>query len=1294
MFSHQESLAERIDRVSARLRSIRFWWSLAIIAGLAAAGLLLLERLQPSAVWTRRELIGVVLVGVMAATLIAMLVARFSYRNRRKLALRIEQRFPSLNQRLLTALSIPQPAVGQPLGYLQQEVIRDAYRHSQTHAWTQVVSPWQAISSRLLGIIAIAALAMMAIQAKSPADPYLSSLTIPQRDLDQAVVEPGDAEVERGTSLVISAKFLLLSGTDKERLPQNVTLHIHPQNPAVSTSDAPVAPSDETLPMRKNLDDPIYSAFLPSISSDFTYSVSTPQWQSDRYQLKTFEYPALVKATALLSYPEYTKLPEKRIEDTLKVSAIEGTRLQWDLQLNKQVARIQVIDSEGELLTASKIDSTETPESYQFAVTLSKSTKWQIELIDTQGRKNREPITLSATALPNKAPMLKMTSGGDLVASPIEEVTLTATARDDFQVIRAGIGYSLAGGDMVEQELVMPETDATDPSLNYLLELESLQAEADNLVAYYFWAEDFAADGSVRRTQSDLFFIEVRPFDEIFREGEGQPGGQSQAQSQGQQPSSAEQSEELIELQKQIIAATWKVKREQAFKSDKAKLVEDIDVIKDSQLQALELAGEMSGELADAKSVQLGQKLETQIQSAIAELRESSARAEVDTLSKALASEQAAYQTLLQLRAHEFQVSRSQQQQSSSSSSRSESNRQRQQQIDALELENDENRYETQSQAQEAPDQEAQREQRQILSRLQELAKRQEDINEQLKQLQSALEQAQTEAEKEEVRRQLKRLRDQQQEMLRESDEVAERMQSAENREQMQTESEKLEEARERLRQSSEALAQENSSQALAAGTRAERELNELSEEFRKRASGQFNETMRELRQQGRELEQSQQKLSERLSQLNQNENSAGLRTSVDREQLAEKLTEERQRTEKLMENVQSTVQDAEESEPLLAQSLYEVFQESKRSRLDQQLEETAELLEHGFDAQAQAQQQQSLESTTKIREGLDRAAESILGDETKALESALSTLDQLQRSLDQEMQAARGEGESPQGEPSSQSGQPSGQPQGQSGQQGERGQEESGMSESQSGEGNGQPSEESSEPAGQSSGGSPENGQPNSQQPNESQLRDESQQPDGQQGQQGEGQRGEGQQGQPGESTNSTMNQSQPGQGRSSGEPSQNQEPSPGENQGQGAGLRSGSEPTQNSQGGRMAGGAVNEAIQSPMTGEGFREWSDAMRDVEEMVGEPDLRSEAATIRDRARQMRVESRRHSQPPKWTEVEKMVAEPLRELRMKVNEELMRRAADRTDPVPIDRDPVPDQFSDAVKRYYERLGSGR
>ena len=54
----------------------------------------------------------------------------------------------------------------------------------------------------------------------------------------------------------------------------------------------------------------------------------------------------------------------------------------------------------------------------------------------------------------------------------------------------------------------------------------------------------------------------------------------------------------------------------------------------------------------------------------------------------------------------------------------------------------------------------------------------------------------------------------------------------------------------------------------------------------------------------------------------------------------------------------------------------------------------------------------------------------------------------------------------------------------------------------------------------------------------------------------------------------------------------------------------------------------------------------------------------------------------------------MVANPLQELRQAVADELLRRTAKRNEVVPIDRDPVPDQFSEQVRRYYERLGSGR
>ena len=96
----------------------------------------------------------------------------------------------------------------------------------------------------------------------------------------------------------------------------------------------------------------------------------------------------------------------------------------------------------------------------------------------------------------------------------------------------------------------------------------------------------------------------------------------------------------------------------------------------------------------------------------------------------------------------------------------------------------------------------------------------------------------------------------------------------------------------------------------------------------------------------------------------------------------------------------------------------------------------------------------------------------------------------------------------------------------------------------------------------------------------------------------------------------------------------------------------------------------------------------------MEEMVDSAELRSEAARIRDRARDVRLEFRRNSKEPQWDLVEKMIAEPLRELKRNVSEELLRRSAEKNAPVLIDRDPVPVEYTDAVQKYYESLGSGR
>ena len=110
-------------------------------------------------------------------------------------------------------------------------------------------------------------------------------------------------------------------------------------------------------------------------------------------------------------------------------------------------------------------------------------------------------------------------------------------------------------------------------------------------------------------------------------------------------------------------------------------------------------------------------------------------------------------------------------------------------------------------------------------------------------------------------------------------------------------------------------------------------------------------------------------------------------------------------------------------------------------------------------------------------------------------------------------------------------------------------------------------------------------------------------------------------------------------------------------------------------------------------MTGDGFRQWSNRMRDVEEMLEDPKLRAKAAAIRDRGRAMRVEFKRHARKPNWDVVRGKLLKPLLELQNHISEEIANRESKRS-LAPIDRDPVPLRFDDLVRRYYERLAADK
>ena len=1260
-------------------------------------------------------------VGVAVATGIA--IKQFEAApDYRAIAQKIEDAHPDLKGVLLTA--VQQTIVtGVEPGYLQQRVMQQALVHGQERDWGSTVPRARMAWSQAAHLAALVcfALALGNIRMGSPAKK--GSAEPAWVSTDGVGVMPGDTSIEKGESLVVMARF-------SKALPPTVGLVVHETNAA-----------SRTIPLVKSLADPVFGGSVAEVSADLTYHLEYRGEKTREFKVSVFEHPRLLRADADLTYPEYTKLAPKHTEDTRRVSAVEGSKLTFTLQLNKPVASAKLIARDGKKTAVALTVTPGKPVATLANFELVKAQSYDLQLIDADGRANKIAAPFVIDVQPNRRPELRLAlPRGDVRPSALEEVAFEGTVFDDFGAPAYGISYTIAGTEPKFIELGTNTGAKEKRTFSYVLKLEDIGAKPDDLISWHAWADDIGPDGKIRRTSSDLFFAEVRPFDEIFRESQGmesddQPPG-------GKQGGQGNQTRKLVELQKQIISATWRLQRD----GPSPKYGEDAKVVADSQSQALEQAEAAMEEAKSPRAQAAWTTATTEMKKAIAELNKASKTPA--PLAQALPAEQAAYQALLKLQARETNVTRRNRGQGGGGGG------QNQRQIDQLDLTQSENRYETQRQAQ-APQTAERKEQLQVMNRLQELARRQQDLNERMKELQASLQEAKTEQEREDIKRRLKRLQEEQQQMLADVDEVRQRMDKPENQSRMAEEKQQLDQTREDIQRAADAAAQGSVPQALAAGTRAQRQLQQLREDIRKRNSSEFADDLREMRQQARDLARDQEKISQQLEQASGNQSKKSLGDSGNRQELLDQIEQQKQRMNKFTERAQEISQQSETAEPLLSHQLEDsvrkltqadanTVKETKQELLrggmltrdlmdrmqkmadrddgGKTLDLARDMLKEGYLPQAGAAGQRAREQTEEFRKGVERAAESVLGDDAEQLKLAQSELDALTDQLTREIAQSENPAQSGAGQPGEKpaAGQSQPQPGTEPGErvagdpgQGDDPSQKPGADGQQPGQKAGKRPRDTASakgPQGQRGGQPGQNGQP------------------GQSGQPGEnGQPGEkgqsGEKGQPGKT---------PGQSGASGV-AQAGSPGgqPGDNPGAAEGAAGAGENAPN-QANRLAGGARNQARGGnggnvggfnlddilngtfndagdqrvgaggqiggmyrggPFIGGNFAPWNERLRDVEQLLDSPDLRNAIATARERARLLRRDMVQDRKKPDWAVVKLQILNPLVEVRARVAEELSRHDS-KESLAPIDRDPVPARFAESVRRYYEELGKDK
>jgi hypothetical protein len=1188
----EKALRERLEPIVTRrrrlylARRLSIYWFVLGVAGLAVLG---------SARYSSAAVIALSAAAI-AATILAVCRSRRLEPDYKALARRIEQQHPDLKALLRAAIEQEPLGPDGQYGYLQEKVIGEALAHARQHDWLQSIPTKKLVLAGIGRFAALVFLAAVISQILPLAFPSLPIRSVVPTHKDYEIsVTPGDTTVEAGAPVVILARFA-------GRVPPEATL-------LVSESGAEEVP----IALTRNLDDPVFGGIIEQVKSDLLYRIEYAGRRTRDYKISAYELPSLRTIDANIVYPSYTKLPDKVIKDTRRVNVVEGSKVTLRLTLNKPVATARFVAKDQPDLDLN-VDQ-EYPNIYTGSIIATSNQRYELRLADAQGHTNKMPPGFVINVHKNMPADVKpVFPNRDVAASPLEELTLKAEVSDDFGLTACGLGYTLAGIESKTVTLALPAEPNTQPHITYILALEELNARPDQLLTYYFWADDVGPDGKTRRTSSDIYFAEVRHFEEIFRESQSFQGQQDENQSQTEQQDGPQQqdrqAEQLVRLQKQIITATWNIKQraEQSGALDQDK--DDLDVVRQSQADALEKARSALGQAEDPPAIEALQGATEHMGTSLTHLTRATESASTEELAPALGAEQSAYQELLKLREREHRVAQAQ---SSNRDSRASSAR-FERQLQQLELTERQNRYEAERLARQQQ-QEAQREDLAVLNRLSDLARRQNQMSEKLREAEASLRQARDDQERQEALRELRRLREQQLEALRDVDELQQRMEQPATRSRMAEARRRLGESRSRIRQSAQELEQGMISRAITSATRAQRELEQTRDQFRRDTSSQFAEQMRDMRQRARELDERQQEIADEITEQTDSRQRRLADSNVANE-LAERIDRQREGIRELTDSIRDVSEQAETSEPLLSRRLYDTLRTASTENLDRALEATGQLLRRSFLPQARDIERRAAEGIEQLRQGVEQAAESVLGDEAEALRLARSQLDELLRQVSDEVARAAGEARFD------------------------------------------DPNEQATADPNQARLAAAEAARPG--------------QPSGRRSQ-------------------------QPQQGRlTAGGPQDGNAPADSalRSARRAGGARTARSTAEGPDDPTGWGGAPGQwddfGRRGPLTGDDFTQWSDRLGEVQEMLTDPDLRTELAVVRDRARAVRAEFKRHGKEPQWDMVNQTIAKPLTELYKRISDKLALLDSDKA-MVPIDRDPVPSRFAELVRDYFENLG---
>src|ERR1035437_8614740 len=385
-------------------------------------------------------------------------------------------------------------------------------------------------------------------------------------------VKPGNATVARGGDQLVTAA---LRGFNADRVDLLV-------RPADSTGWTRVTMSGDSAGR--------YNYRLFDLAKVTEYAVEASGVRSAVYRLDIADLAFVKRLDLEYRYPAYTQLPVHRVDSAGDIAALKGTMVRVRVTPTRPTAGGRVIVQGGDTLQLAR-----TADGALIAMLrVEREGFYKVELQGPDGRMVTGSLDYTIDALPDRPPTVSFVKPGrDVKVLSVDEVFVEARATDDYGVAKLELVYSVNGA--VEKSVPLYSTAekiARDISAGHTFMLENEHLVPGDVVSYYARATDDNAVSGPQTATSDIYFLQVRPYGQDYRQQQGGGGGGGGGRGQQDNPGP------MSERQRQVIAASFNTARDSATLGKKS-LDENLATLRLSQQKLREEVEQPAKRLVD-----------------------------------------------------------------------------------------------------------------------------------------------------------------------------------------------------------------------------------------------------------------------------------------------------------------------------------------------------------------------------------------------------------------------------------------------------------------------------------------------------------------------------------------------------------------------------------------------------------------------------------------------------------------------------------------------------------------------